>query len=251
VQRRRSGALGVSVALHALLGSVLLVLSLLGPAPRDPVPVPARDAPVVYVMMQGPGGGGGGNPTPAPPRPLEIPRPTPVAPVPMVVEPVRLDPPPPPPLALQAPVFTNAAVLQAAGDSLVSLAVPGGGGRGRQGMQGGDGEGLGKGANRGTGGDVYEPGVGGVTEPEVVHKETPGYTTGALRSKIQGTVTMEAVVLPDGTVGDTRITGSLDPVHGLDQAALEAARRWRFRPATKDGQPVAVLVTLILDFHLR
>jgi TonB family protein len=248
-QRRRSGALGVSVALHALLGSVLLLLGAWSPDPRDPLPAPPSDRPVVYVMMEGPGGGGGGNPTPAPPRPVEIPKPTPVDPVPVIAEPVVLDEPPPLP-SLQAPVYTNANVLQASGDSLVSLSEPGGGERGK-GAGGGDGDGLGPGQDRGTGGGVFEPGVAGVTWPAVLYKAAPGYTTGALRSKIQGTVTIEAVVRVDGSVSDARIVGSLDPVHGLDQAALEAATRWRFKPASKDGRPVAVVVRLLLDFNLR
>lgn len=237
------------MALHALLGSALLLLAALRPDARDPLPAPPRDQPVVYVMIQGPGGGGGGNPTPAPPRPLEIPKPTPVDPVPVMSEPLRIDEPPPLP-SLQAPVSTNASVLQASGDSLVSLSAPGGGGRG-QGAEGGDGDGLGRGQERGTGGGLFEPGVDGVTWPEVSYKATPGYTTGALRSKIQGTVTIEAVVQSDGSVGEARVVGSLDPIHGLDQAALAAASRWKFKPATKDGRPVAVVVRLLLDFNLR
>jgi TonB family protein len=57
--------------------------------------------------------------------------------------------------------------------------------------------------------------------------------------------------MPDGTVGDVRVTKSLDPIFGLDQEAIKAARGWRFAPGTRQGQPVPVLVTIELSFTLR
>ena len=52
-------------------------------------------------------------------------------------------------------------------------------------------------------------------------------------------------------VGDVRITRSLDPVFGLDDEAIKAARQWLFEPGTRFGEPVAILVNLALDFNLR
>ena len=52
---------------------------------------------------------------------------------------------------------------------------------------------------------------------------------------------MELVVLQDGTVGEVRITRSLDPVFGLDEEAIKAARQWLFQPGTRFGEPVAIL----------
>jgi len=72
-----------------------------------------------------------------------------------------------------------------------------------------------------------------------------------MRARIQGSVLLSAVVLPDGTVGETSIVQSLDPKYGLDREALEAARSWRFVPGTRDGQPVAVLVSIELTFTLK
>jgi TonB family protein len=57
--------------------------------------------------------------------------------------------------------------------------------------------------------------------------------------------------MPDGTVGDVRITKSLDPVFGLDQEAIKAARQWRFKPGMRLGQPVPVIITIELTFTLR
>ena len=72
-----------------------------------------------------------------------------------------------------------------------------------------------------------------------------------MRAKIQGSVLCEAIVLPDGTVGEVRIIKSLDSVFGLDQEAIKAAKQFRFRPGMRLGQPVAVIVNIQLDFTLR
>jgi periplasmic protein TonB len=58
-------------------------------------------------------------------------------------------------------------------------------------------------------------------------------------------------VLPDGTVGDARIIRSLDQRFGLDQEAIAAAKKWRFRPGLLNGKPVPVIVTIELSFMLR
>jgi TonB family protein len=72
-----------------------------------------------------------------------------------------------------------------------------------------------------------------------------------MRAKVQGVVHLEGVVLPDGTVGDVRVTRSLDRVFGLDEEAIKAARRFRFAPGTRFGEPVAVLVSFEIEFTLR
>jgi len=95
---------------------------------------------------------------------------------------------------------------------------------------------------------VYKPGDG-VSAPILVKEVKPQYTAEAKKAKIQGTVTLECVVQPDGTVGEVRVTKALDP--GLDQEAIKAVKQWRFKPGTKDGKPVPVLVTLELTFTLR
>jgi TonB family protein len=52
-------------------------------------------------------------------------------------------------------------------------------------------------------------------------------------------------------VGQVQVVRSLDPTFGLDQEAVKAVRRWRFRPGTRFGQPVPVLVEIELTFTLR
>ena len=97
-------------------------------------------------------------------------------------------------------------------------------------------------------GAVFRPGTD-IVNPRLLREVRPQYTAEALDAKITGTVYLEMVVLPDGTVGDVRITRSLDP--GLDEEAVKAARQWVFEPGTRFGEPVAVLVNLALDFNLR
>jgi TonB family protein len=76
----------------------------------------------------------------------------------------------------------------------------------------------------------------------------PAYSQEAMQQKIQGTVKIEAVVAADGTVDRARVVESLDKIYGLDEAAIAAARRWTFEPGTLNGQPVPVLVSLMMEF---
>jgi periplasmic protein TonB len=118
------------------------------------------------------------------------------------------------------------------------------------GIGNGQGSGLGEGSGGGTGGGVYRPG-NGVESPRLLRSVRPNYTAEAMRAKMQGVVRLEGVVLPDGTVGDLKVTRSLDPVFGLDQEAIKAAKQFRFVPGTRFGEPVAVLVSFEIEFTLR
>ena len=91
----------------------------------------------------------------------------------------------------------------------------------------------------------------GVTSPVVLQKVDPYYTSAAMKAWIQGEVVLDGVVTAEGMLTELRIVRSLDPVNGLDQAALDAAAKWRFKPGMKDGQPVRVRVQLVLEFRLR
>jgi TonB family protein len=131
------------------------------------------------------------------------------------------------------------------------LGTGGGAGTGTgTGIGEGTGAGVGQGSGGGTGGGVYKPG-NGVQLPRLVREVRPNYTADAMRAKVQGTVLLECVVLPDGSVGEVEVKKSLDKTFGLDQEAIKAARQWRFAPGTRFGEPVAVLVTIELTFTLR
>jgi TonB family protein len=98
--------------------------------------------------------------------------------------------------------------------------------------------------------EAVRPGDG-VVLPKVVKEVKPVYTPSALRQGIQGIVRVEAVVLPDGTVGAVNVVRSLDRDYGLDDRAVAAVREWRFKPGMRFGAPVPVLVTIELEFTLR
>ena len=239
-------AFGVSVTVHLGLAAVLLFW-----AGFQPEEVASKAPPIrtdlVFLQNIGPGGGGGGNPAPAPPVRTEIPaHNTPVIPTAAVVAPV--DPPKP---TLDVTVQTNLATsLQATGTTLLAPPGPGGGGRGSDGAGSGEGPGVGPGSGGNFGGGAR--GVGnGVTSPIDKRQAKPAYTACALAAKIQGTVTLDVVVLANGTVGDVKVVGSLDKKCGLDLEAIKAARQWLFVPGTFEGKPVDVLVQLILTFNLR
>jgi TonB family protein len=112
------------------------------------------------------------------------------------------------------------------------------------------GRGLGDGRDDGTGGDIYRPGSD-VTLPIEIHKGTPQYTTEAMRARAQGAITVECVVQTTGVCANIRVKHSFNPTFGLEQEAIKAAAQWRFRPGTRRGEPVAVLVTMEIAFALR
>jgi len=88
----------------------------------------------------------------------------------------------------------------------------------------------------------------GVTAPRVTYQTEPEFSDQARRDKVQGVVVLTLVVTPDGTPTDIKVTHPLGS--GLDETAVEAVKQWRFKPGTKDGNPVAVRITVETDFHL-
>jgi TonB family protein len=94
-------------------------------------------------------------------------------------------------------------------------------------------------------------GRSGITMPTKIKEVPPRYTAGAMRAKIQGSVTLECVVTTAGTVGDVRVLKSLDAQYGLDQEAINAVRQWQFTPGMLGGVPINVMVTVQIAFTLR
>ena len=267
VQRQRiRGALGASFASH-VVGIVLALLAIRAAPAEEFLEVVRTNPNMVWIPVAGPGGGGGGGGNES----LEMPRQVEVVgeddlSVPIEV-PAELEPPAevePEPLESQtmqlsalpmaAAQQTRAGLLErlmarsldSAGSGTLGGAGAGDGG----GIGPGQGDGLGPGQGGGSGGGVYQPG-NGVESPRSIREVRPRYTAEAMRAKVQGVVLVEAVVLPDGTVGDVRVVRSLDRNFGLDEEAIRAAKQWRFLPGTRFGEPVAVLVRIELSFTLR
>jgi protein TonB len=95
---------------------------------------------------------------------------------------------------------------------------------------------------------IYPAGKMGVTVPEVIFNPEPSFSDEARKMKAQGIVLLLLVVGKDGQTYDIRVRQSLGM--GLDEKAIEAVKRWRFRPATRNGQPVATQIAVQVDFHL-
>lgn len=115
------------------------------------------------------------------------------------------------------------------------------------GVGAGRGPGVGQGYGGGIGGGAYRVG-GGVSAPRVLYQPDPEYSEEARKAKYQGVVVLWVVVGPDGRVHDMRVARPLGL--GLDEKALEAVKQWRFEPARKDGQAVAVQVNIEVNFRL-
>ena len=113
------------------------------------------------------------------------------------------------------------------------------------------GPGIGSERGPGSGGDGIYPIGNGVTAPIPLRRPQPAYTAEAMRARLQGVVVLNCVVRPDGRCSDIRIMKSLDMTFGLDDQAIASAREWRFRPGTRMGEPVPVLVTLEIGFTIR
>ena len=95
---------------------------------------------------------------------------------------------------------------------------------------------------------VHPAGRNGVTVPEVIYSPEPSFSDEARKAKEQGVVVLLLVVGQDGHTYDVRVRSSLGM--GLDEKAIEAVNRWRFRPAMLNGQPVATQIEVEVDFHL-
>jgi protein TonB len=257
-EKRLGGALGVSVLAHVAFVVLALVIVNLVPegATQAVLPDLVPDE-IVWIAQPGPGGGGGGgNKSPEPPRKAELPGQqkisVPVPPPEPEPTPVRQEEPIPeqtlniPAQSMASAAITAPGVIES---SATSTSVSTGSGSGT-GAGSGQGSGLGPGTGGGFGGGAFRMGSG-VESPRLLQSFRPNYTSEAMRAKVQGVVHLEGVVLPDGTVGDVRVTRSLDRVFGLDEEAIKAARRFRFAPGTRFGEPVAVLVSFEIEFTLR
>jgi TonB family protein len=263
-EKRLGGAMGASVLSHGAFVLIILLIIRLAPHPDGHAMLVDRlPSQIVWLAEPGAGGGGGGggNQRKEPIKKAELPGkekitvPVEKPPTPKLLPEVK----PPeeekvniPAVTMSAANETSPGLIESKEDTTSQgTGTQGGAGTGQgTGIGNGQGSGLGEGSGGGTGGGVYRPG-NGVESPRLLRSVRPNYTAEAMRAKVQGVVRLEGVVLPDGTVNDLKVTRSLDPVFGLDQEAIKAARQFRFAPGTRFGEPVAVLVSFEIEFTLR
>jgi TonB family protein len=91
--------------------------------------------------------------------------------------------------------------------------------------------------------------VGGdVRAPVLLEKVEPVYTAEARKAGISGIVIVEAVIGRDGVVKNVSVLKPLP--FGLDQAAVDAVKQWKFKPGTLEGKPVDIIFNLTVNFRL-
>jgi periplasmic protein TonB len=255
-QRSRVGTTA-SVAAHIALAALIVAIIRFAPQVLPPeITEQLNFDMVAFLPIPGPGGGGGGgsDPKPEPTRKAQVEqKKDPVSvPVQKAPDPTPEQPKDPPPLEPLVP-FTPMSAAEMTLPGVVSQSATNTGSAGAgpgSGAGSGQGSGMGPGYGGGTGGGAYRPGAG-ITLPQVLKEVKPAYTADAMRAKVQGSVWLECIVMPDGSVGEVKVTRSLDPIFGLDQEAIKAAKMWKFKPGMRQGEPVPVIITIELTFTLR
>ncbi len=111
----------------------------------------------------------------------------------------------------------------------------------------GGGIGSGRGGGLGGGNGAYRVG-GGVSAPVATFSPEPEYSEEARKAKYQGEVWLTVTIGTDGRAHDIHVSRSLGL--GLDEKAIESVKTWKFDPGKKDGVPVAVVISVEVDFHL-
>lgn len=116
------------------------------------------------------------------------------------------------------------------------------------GLGSGNGNGYGPGNGGNVGGGYYHVG-GGISAPQPLNTVEAEFSDEARRAKYQGVVLIQMIVDAQGNPQNPRVIRPLGM--GLDEKALEAVRKYRFKPAMKDGKtPVPVMITVEVNFRL-
>lgn len=196
------------------------------------------------------GGGGGGMHDPKPVSRGEAPKFAPKTFVPPVMAVPQPKLPVVPTITAEAPKIDATQY----GDPLAKLSENSGGpgsnglGPGHGGGVGpGDGDGYGAGSGGGQGGGAYRIG-GDVSAPILVAKVEPEYSEEARKAKYSGTVLLSIIVGIDGLPRNVHVVRPLGL--GLDEKAIEAVMKWRFRPGMKGGKPVPTAAQVEVNFRL-
>lgn len=264
---KKDGVLG-STAVHVLIAGLVVAGTVTWTRPKSHPPqrptvvlVLPADVPAMHpgkTLSGGGGGGGDGDVLKAsvgrlPTRALEQ-----IAPPAVVLRAEQ------PKLAVESTIVIPPEVTLVAfnhfpdlGDPMSHAPMPSNGrgqlgGMGDTGSHGGIGPGVGPGYGPGKDGGVgdgaYHRGQG-ASDPSVLSQVDPEFSEEARKAKFQGLCVLTIIVEADGTPSNIRIRGGLGM--GLDEKAIEAVKKWRFRPSMKNGHPVRYgPVEVDVDFHL-
>jgi TonB family protein len=239
----------ISVVLHVAL-VLLIALVPFGRVGRDSSTAVQDHTPIVFHVAQvlKSDFGGGGDESKFVPSRGRLPH---FSPRPFIV-PTRV-PDHPPVLGIE-PELPGPDNLVLANVNLTQYGDPFGGdgpfslGTGKRGIGTEGDRGYGNKPGPGISGDAEASMEGPTTQPEVIYKLEPEFSEEARKAKVQGTVLLEAQIGRDGRVHGARIRQGLGL--GLDEKAIEAVSRWRFKPATRRGKPIAVSAIIEINFRL-
>jgi len=90
---------------------------------------------------------------------------------------------------------------------------------------------------------------GAISDAVLVRQVSPRYPTAAMRANQEGWVDVELTVGVDGAVSNVTVVDS-QPKHVFDRSAMDAVGRWEFKPAMRNGEPMAVTLRRRLQFNL-
>lgn len=94
---------------------------------------------------------------------------------------------------------------------------------------------------------VYQVGSS-IQPPVVIHMVSPKYSQQARAAKFSGDVVVSMIVDSEGKLRDVHILRGVGM--GLDENAIEAVKKYRFKPALRDGKPVAVYLNVQVNFRI-
>jgi len=243
------------VAIHAaFVGVALLVAGAIAPSPQviflelteieqpaAPAPPPSATAPRA---------------APPAPRPTAAPRPTPPphptealasaghvesatdAPPPLAIVPPPTQPAAPLPRGEHAPAGAAAAAPAASSAAAATRVIPDGVSSG------------GPSTPAPVMAAVPREGSARRVIPRALEQQRPAYPASARRARIQGTTLLAVLIADDGRVAEIVVKESAGHPD-LDEAAADAVRRWRFTPARRGDDPIAMWVELPVEFRLR
>jgi len=228
--RGRSVPLALAAAAHGAA-----ILAVLGASLWRDEELPPPQPPITFVSFAPappPGGGPSGAPHRAAPSSEDRSAPAPA------------------PRDFPAAVSSLPELPEAIGTSLDRAGATGGAFGGPEGVDGGTGETPGA-VGPPLGGSPEGPLVigGDVRPPALLERIDPDYPEAARKARLEGVVILRAVIGTDGRVEDIRLVKSALPL--LDDSAIRAVRRWRYRPATLNGRAVRVFLTVTAEFRLR
>ncbi len=236
---RRFGTLSAAALAHlGIVLAIVAVTALIAP----PVHPPDAPSPVFVIVSRIPLEDLSPRPT-LPPAPKKG---TDAAKAGRVVVPARVTPDVPP-MTTPDPLPTTPPDTAPPGPDQTGDGIPG------------DPNGSPFGADRGTGDGEAGPGnaagvdpvylTGDMVRPVLLAKVEPSYPQVARRAGLGGRVTVRAVIAENGSVDTVEVLASTNPL--FNEAAVDAVRKWRYRPALMNGRPIRVYFSVVVDFLVR